>query len=133
MDTTDGSQGMNSNVSTGQGIGQAAVTHTTNEVAALTAQLAEAMTVVRALKQRNRELGSFNADIALQMRDMRAQIQEERAEMRKFLSGGVPKGYSLKRQREMETDEARSGALAPTTEKVRTGKMRGHLRVFRVR
>ena len=76
IDTTDGSQGMNSNVSTGQGIGQAADTHTTNKVATLTAQLVEAITVVRALQQQNRELGSFNADLAYQIRDMRAQIQE---------------------------------------------------------
>jgi hypothetical protein len=84
MDTTDGLQGMNSNLSPGQGSGQAADTHTTNEVATLTAQLAEAMTVVREVQQQNRELGSFNADKALQMRDIRAQIQEERAEMRGF-------------------------------------------------
>jgi hypothetical protein len=133
MNTTDGSQGMNSNVATGRGIGQAADTHTTNEVATLTAQLAETMTVVRLLQQQNRELGSFNADMALQMRDMRAQMQEERAEMRRYLSGGsVPTNYSPKRQREMETEEARSGATAPPTENVRTGN-EGHLRGFRVR
>ena len=65
MDTTDGSQGINSNVSMGQGSGQAVHAHTTDEVANLTAQLAEAKTAVRLLQQQNRELGSFNADMAL--------------------------------------------------------------------
>ena len=52
---------------------------------------------------------------------MRAQMQEERAEMRRFLSGGgVPQGYSSKRQRE-ETEEGCLGAPAPTTENARTG------------
>jgi len=50
MDTTDVSQGINSNVSMGQGFGQAAHAHTTDEVAKLTAQLAEAMTAVRSLQ-----------------------------------------------------------------------------------
>jgi hypothetical protein len=76
MNTTDNLQGMNSNKSPGIGSGQAADTHTTNEVATLTAQLAEDMTVVRPLQQQNKELGSLNADIVHQMRDMRTQIQE---------------------------------------------------------
>jgi hypothetical protein len=104
-----------------QGFGQAANTHTTDEVANLTAQLAEVMTAVRTLQHQNRELGSFNADMALQIRDMRAKIQEERAEMQRFLSGGgVHQGHSPKRQRK-GTEEARSGAPAPTTENARTG------------
>jgi hypothetical protein len=64
------------------------------------------------------------------MRDMRAQIQEERAEMRRLLSGGgVLQGYSPKRQRE-ETEETRSGAPAPTTENARTGNegLQGQMR-----
>jgi hypothetical protein len=122
MDITDGLQGTNSNMTPDLGSGQAADTHTTNEVATLTAQLAEAMTVVRALQQQNKELGSVNADIALQMRDMWAQMQEEQAEMRRFMSGEMPKYYSPpKRQREMETVEARVGASAHAAENVRTG------------
>jgi hypothetical protein len=130
MDTTDGSQGINSNVSMGQGFGQAAHAHTTDEVAILTAQLTEAMTAVRSLQQQNRELGSFNADMALQMRDMRAQIQEERAEMRRLLIGcGVLQSSSPKRQRE-ETEVTRSDAPAPTTENARTGNegLQGQMR-----
>jgi hypothetical protein len=104
------------------GSGQAADMHITNEVATLTAQLAEAMTVVHALQQQTKELGSVNADIALQMKDMRAQIQEEQDETRRFMSGEMLKDYSPpKRQREMETVEARVGAPAHATENVRTG------------
>jgi DNA integrity scanning protein DisA with diadenylate cyclase activity len=94
MNTMDGSQETNSNMSQGLESGQAADTHTTNEVAILTAELAEAVKVVRALQQQNKELGSVNADIALQMRDMQAQMQEERAEMQRFMSGEMPKDYS---------------------------------------
>jgi hypothetical protein len=65
MDTMDGLQGMNSNMSLGLESGQAPDTYTTKEVATFTAQLVKAMTVVRALQQQNKELGSVNADIAL--------------------------------------------------------------------
>ena len=80
MDTTDASQEMDSNTPQGPGSGQAAGTHTTNDVTTLTAQLAEAMAVVRTLQQQNKAMRA-------EMRDMRAQINEERMERRRYMSG----------------------------------------------
>ena len=80
MDTTDASQEMDSNTLQGPGSGLAAGTLSTNDVTTLTAQLAEAMAVVRALQQQNKAMGA-------EMRDMRAQTHEDRIEMRRFMSG----------------------------------------------
>jgi hypothetical protein len=60
IDTTDDLQGTKSNMSPGLGSGQAADMLTTNEAVALTARLAEAMTVVHVLQQQNKELGAAN-------------------------------------------------------------------------
>ena len=79
MDTMDGLQEMDSNTPQGPGSGQATGTHTTNDVKILTAQLAEAMAVVGALQQQNKAMGA-------EMRDMRAQMHEERMERKRYLS-----------------------------------------------
>ena len=63
MDTSDGSQAMDNNTPQDPGCGQAAAMHTTNDVTNLTAQLVEAMAVVRALQQQNQAMGA-------KMRDM---------------------------------------------------------------
>ena len=47
--------------------------HNANDVATLTAQLVEAMAAVRSLQQQNQAMGE-------EMRDMRAQMHEERLE-----------------------------------------------------
>ena len=54
--------------------------HNANDVATLTAQLVEAMAAVRSLQQQNQAMGA-------EMRDMRAQMHEERLERRRYLSG----------------------------------------------
>ena len=127
MDTTDGSQEMEKTPQ-GLGSGQAAGTHTTNDVTTLTAQLAEAMAVVRALQQQNQAIGA-------KMRDMRAQMHEERMKRRRYLSGeqearreaqahSTPIDRSPpppKRQREPGMEEAREGATGHTTDHTRTG------------
>ena len=61
-------------------MGQAAAMHTTNDVTNLTAQLVEAMAVVRALQQQNQVMGTA-------MRDMREQMHKERMERQRYLSG----------------------------------------------
>ena len=80
MDTSNGSQPMDHNTPQDPGCRQAADTHTTNDVATLTAQLVEAMAVVRSLQQQNQAMGA-------EMRDMRAKMHEERLERRRYLSG----------------------------------------------
>ena len=119
MDTSDGSQAMDNNTPQDPGRGQAADMHTTNDVINLTSQLAEAMTVVRALQQQNQAMGA-------EMRDIRAQMHEERLERRRYLSGehdasrgaqahSIPMDRSPpKRQREPGTEEAREGATGHT-------------------
>ena len=126
MDTSDGSQPMDNNTPQDSGCGQAAATHTANDVTNLTAQLMEAMAVVRALQQQNRAMGA-------EVRDMRAQMHEERLERRRYLSGEHnagrgPQVHSTptdrsppKRQREPGLEEAREGATGHTMEHARTG------------
>ena len=80
MNTSDGLQAMDNNTPQDPGRGQAADMHTTNDVTNLTAQLAEAMAVVRALQQQNQAMEA-------EMRDMRAPMHEERMERRRYLSG----------------------------------------------
>ena len=58
MNTTGGLQEMDNNTPQDPGSGQAAGMHTTNDVTTLTAQLAEAMAVVRALQQQNQAMGA---------------------------------------------------------------------------
>ena len=126
MDTSDGSQAIDNNTPQDPGRGQAADMHTSNDVTNLTAQLAEAMAVVRALQQQNQAMGA-------EMREMRAQMQEERMKRRRYLSGeheakreaqahSTPMDRSPpKRQREPEMEEAREGVTGHTTDHVRTG------------
>ena len=71
---------MDNNTPQDPGCRQAVATHTTNDVATLTAQLVEAMAAVRSLQQQNQAMGA-------EMRDMRAQMHEERLERRRYLSG----------------------------------------------
>ena len=80
MNNSDGLQPMDNNTPRDPGCGQVAATHTTNDVTNLTAQLVKAMAVVRALQQQNQAMRA-------EMRDMRAQMHEERMERRRYLSG----------------------------------------------
>ena len=126
MDTSDGAQPMDHHTPQDPRGGQEAATHTTNDVTNLTAQLMEAMAVVRALQQQNQAMGA-------EMRDMRAQMHEERMERRRYLSGEHDTGRgaqvhstsmdrsSPQRQREPGLEEAREGATGHTTEHARTG------------
>ena len=126
MDTSNGSQPRDHNTPQDPGCRQAADTHTTNDVATLTAQLVEAMAVVRSLQQQNQAMGA-------EMRDMRAQMHEERLERRRYLSGEHDAGRGAqvhstpmersppKRQREPVIEEAREGATEHTMEHARTG------------
>jgi hypothetical protein len=80
MDTSGGFHSSEQNTPQATGCNQSVNMHNPNDVPNLTAQLVEAMAMVRALQQQNQTLGA-------EMRDMRAQMHDERLERRRYMSG----------------------------------------------
>ena len=77
------------------------------DLGALTAQLAQALTAIQTLTQKNHALGQQNHDMGLKLRDMQLQMQRQQGEQEQA-TGDQMESSPPKRPREQEATEARS-------------------------